>query len=107
MTGRFLKENESLFVPETELFSEEWILYHRAMKSGYSTLYYPGIQVIHKCSASIKKDNEDLTERMIAMNKNMIKSRKVYIEATPAIIFDHRWGYIYEIRGKGNHGECI
>ena len=26
------------------------------------------------------QNNEDLTERMIAMNKKMIKSRKVYID---------------------------
>ena len=48
-----MKEDKA-FWPETKFFYEEYILTQRCLKHGYTTVYEPGLQVLHESGAATR-----------------------------------------------------
>lgn len=70
----FVHDNDSLFVPETFLYSEEDILTFRCIEYGYKISYYPELQVYHTCHGSTNKKKETYRE---FCNKKSIEYQRV------------------------------
>lgn len=76
----FIKENEELFYPETELYGEEQLLTFRCEKKRYKMRYATELKVIHKGSISISNEYQDIYQKEMNFYKRIIKARKIYLE---------------------------
>lgn len=85
---KFVQENNSLFFPETFLYSEEDILTFRCIEHGYKIAYYPELQVYHTCHGSTNKKKESYGE---FCNKKCVEYQRV-IDALK--IFANEQGFV-------------
>lgn len=76
----FMKENNKMFVPETEFYGEEQLLAYRCRKAGYKMVYASNIKVLHKGGVSVAHDYTDLKERKLLTYQRIIKAREAYIK---------------------------
>lgn len=80
---RFIEKNSKLFEPEVFLYCEEHFLSARCKKNGWDMVYIPEIQVLHmhRGSSNLRKlTYAQFCKRKTYMEKEMIKSQKLYIE---------------------------
>lgn len=74
---RFICSNDHVFMPETFLYAEEFILAERCRRNGWKMRYIPDIRVHHTCQGSLKVQNPSLKE----YKRKVENSAKYSIEA--------------------------
>ena len=80
VSSKYLKAETSMFSPETFLYCEELLLYHKCLKKGYKVIYDPYIQVWHEDSATMKKINVNRVERAVFTLKHHVEARRKVVD---------------------------
>ena len=78
LSHRFIVNEQKVFYPETNFYYEEYILFERCQRSGYTIMYDPSIVVDHEEGKSTKDRKTDEKSRLLFLMKNTADSAKTY-----------------------------
>ena len=74
----YYKKYNNIFYPETFLYVEEDILYHRVLKDNLVSLYHPELKIFHKEDVSTDAMLFSSNQKKKFIIKNIIKSLEIY-----------------------------
>ena len=78
-TPDFVMKEDKAFWPETKFFYEEYILTQRCLKHGYTTVYEPGLQVLHESGAATRYSYRNERERLRFRMERMAEACEAYL----------------------------
>ena len=78
-TPDFVMKEDKAFWPETKFFYEEYILTRRCLNHGYTTIYEPGLQVLHESGAATRYSYRNEKERLRFRMERMAEACEVYL----------------------------
>lgn len=80
VSKRFVEQEQKIFMPETNFYYEEYILYQQCQRKEYKILFDPELQVIHGDGIATKENKLNEKKRLKFVMKETLEAAKVYKE---------------------------